>query len=72
MKAIARGSLNGRFGGRRSARSKGAALAFAIGATFTIPTASTADEGGLSFWLPGLCSAALRQSPSNRAGRLPS
>ncbi|MGO9050086.1 MAG: hypothetical protein ACLQFW_24935 [Xanthobacteraceae bacterium] len=65
MKAIARGSLNRRFGDRRSARSKGAALAFAIGATFAIPTASIADESGVSFWLPGLFGslAAVPQQP---------
>ena len=65
MKAIACGSLNRRFGDRRSARSKGIALAFAIGATFAIPTASIADESGVSFWLPGLFGslAAVPQQP---------
>jgi hypothetical protein len=43
-----------RLGSRRYARTVSAGLAVLIGGMLTAPTGAMADEGGVSFWLPGL------------------
>lgn len=55
----------GTFGARRLVRLLAAAAVTALGGIVAVPTASMADENGISFWIPGLFGslAAIPQQP---------